>query len=402
MFRDLLKRIRNWSIKTKRFVLFFGIFVSSCSVFVSGITYSNTILEDSATYISEIAKSEITTNHYLSFQIRANKEENEKKYPSTYNEYFYWKYIFRHSDFSFLSTVNGGKTHSCQYREIDVNENISFLYCGNNYNPKYGDYYKHEVYDIQLMFQGKNIISPEAINFFAISQSRASQILQSRGFEKSGENYSVEQFETLLGTNTTLSLDNKEYCFTISNVFFEEGTFFQNVRETFGEFALSYIHFPDNFERECSFIFNKYTYQNLHKIKRIRMLFDDSSFSIAPSLYNFVSKDFSFNNSKINPILQQAVGNQPVSIVLTTFSLLLFLVIIFFLILFYTDLRFYDFIIICCSFLTPYALLAIINIIKPIVLLFSHYSCMLFMLLLIIFVICMLYVMCKKGLTRKI
>ena len=40
--------------------------------------------------------------------------------------------------------------------------------------------------------------------------------------------------------------------------------------------------------------------------------------------------------------------------------------------------------------------------IKPIVLLFSHYSCMLFMLLLIIFVICMLYIMCKKGLTRKI
>ncbi|HBF67939.1 MAG TPA: hypothetical protein DD377_04595 [Firmicutes bacterium] len=292
MIAFLSNKIKKWKKNTQLITGMLGLFLAGCVCFCSGAPNENTTIESAAATTSKFALKNSNTK-YISIQISPKNADAKKTMPNTYNEYFYWKYIFRHSDFGFLSTVNGGKTHRCYFGEIDVNKNISFISCNNNFNPEYENFYKHEVYDTKLMFKGKNIISQGAINFFAISQTRASQILLKRGehADNNGD-FSIDQYEQLIGTNTQLYIDGNSYLFTISNIFFESGQFHEDMSQNFGEYVLSYIRFPDFLESESTYIFNTYDYQNIHKIKRIRTLFDKENFSFNLSSFNLKNSNY--------------------------------------------------------------------------------------------------------------
>lgn len=368
-------RIKKWNKIIQLLVSSIGLFCAGSICFCSGITSESAVLETVAADISKFASSNSETNN-ISIQVSPENLEAKKTMPNTYNEYFYWKYIFRESNFSFLSTVNGGKTHECYFNEIDTNENISFVFCGYNTNPEYEGYYKHEVYDIKLMFRGKNIINQEAINFFAISQTRANQILLARGevFNDEG-NYGLEQYEKLLGTNTELNIDGNPYLFTISNVFFESGAFYNNTSRNFGEFVISYTRFPEFLETEATYIFNSYDYQNIHKIKRMRATFDSTNFSFNLSLFNLNNHNYMLSDIfDCNYIFSHTIGNSFVSISLLIFSFIVFTFFLFLLWLSSPIHNFKNIVIVFCSFLLPYLVLSIINMLIKIPLIFSYFS----------------------------
>lgn len=380
-------RIKKWKKITQLLVASIGLFCSSCVCFCSGTVNENTIIESTAVDVSKYVSLNSKTK-YLSIQVSPKNAEAKRLLPNTYNEYFYWKYIFRHSDFGFLSTVNGGKTHDCYFGEIDVNENISFLSCGNNSNPEFDGFYKHEVYDIKLMFKGRNIINQDAINFLVISQTRAKQLLLKRGeIADSDGNYSLAQYEKLLGTNTRLVLDGNSHNFSIANVFFESGPFHDNVSQNFGEYVLSYIHFPDGMESEATYIFNAYDYQNIHKLKRMRALFDSSLFSFNMSLFNLrnsgsslldiFDSDYFFGGN---------LGNGLASIALSIFSLVILSV---FLYVFWQSESIHNtksVIAVISSFLLPYAVLFLINSIIKIPLIFSYFSLVIYSIMFVVLI----------------
>ena len=396
MFSAAINKIKSFSCK---FQLFFSsalFCLTSIVCFCSGISNSNTLIEKkSAEIVSFINKHSLTD--YVSIQVSPVVKEDKKSMPNTYNEYFYWKYIFRNSDFGFLSTANGGKTHECYYNEINGDQNISFLCCGNNSNPNYQDYYRHEVYDIRLMFKGNNSMVGGAINFFAISQTTATKLLVKRGLEKVSDGFTVKQYETLLGTNTTLLLDGQLVEFTISNIYFEEGNFFSNVSSNFGEFAISYIYFPDYIESESTYIFNKYIYQNSHKIQRMRSFFNNDKFRFNVSGFNLNNQDTKQSISfEISEMFDEELGNDVLSIILLIIDL--FFLLISLLVFWFSEKihHLFKFIVIALSFIGVYLLLFVINFVTPIPVLFSFFSLKLFIVELVAFLVVSVAVLFKR------
>lgn len=401
----MFNRIKKWRKIIQLLVSSVGLFCTGCICFCSGITNESSIVELAATNITKFVLSNSETN-YISIQIASNNSDAKKTMPNTYNEYFYWKYIFRHSDFGYLSTVNGGKTHECYFKEIDTSENISFVFCGNNSNPEYEGYYKHEVYDIKLMFKGKNTINHDAINFFAISQTRANQLLTKRGepTDDSG-NYSLQQYEKLLGTNTELEIDNIPYLFTISNVYFESGEFHSNVSTNFGEYVVSYIHFPDSLETEATYIFNTYDYQNIHKIKRLRAIFDSANFSFSLSPFNLKNGDYKLSDVfNYNYIFSNNVGNSFVSISLLIFSFIVLAISLYILWLSESIHNIKNIIVVSCSFLLPYLLLSVINLVSKIPLIYSYFSLIFYLIMFVILITVLVLILFRKrgDLIRKL
>lgn len=393
----VLKIISKWKRITKLLVGSIGLFCASCMCFCSGITNENSIIESAAVSISNFASTNTKTS-CLSIQVSPKNADAKKTLPDTYNEYFYWKYIFRHSDFSFLSTVNGGKTHNCYFDEIEANNNISFIFCGNNSNKAYEGFYKHEVYDIKLMFRGINSINKDAINFFAISQSRADQLLLKRGeLPDDDGKYGISQYEKLLGTNTQLNIDSQPYLFTISNVFFESGTLHNNLEQNFGEYVISYIRFPDLLEFEATYIFNTYNYQNIHKIKRMREIFNSANFSFNLSSYNLNN-----NNTQLSDVFNYSyifggvIGNNFLSIFLLIMSFVLLVTFLYFIWLCESIHNIKNIAIVVVSFLLPYIILSLINLIINVPLAFSYFSLVPYLIMTIIFILVLVLILFRK------
>ena len=281
MLKTIVNKIKRISIIWKSAITFCCILLTSTSVFLAGSMKPESYIEKTAACLTEIVKNDPTKNGFLPLQIIPNDKESENSMPRVFDEYYYWKYIFRHSDFSFLATVNGGKTHQCYYSEIQFDKNVSFIYCANNLNPKKGDFYKHEVYDIDLMFEGETRILEGTLSFITISQTIANKLLCKRLNCAEGTTFSVDDYRSLISTKMPLLMDGSEYLFTISNIYFEEGTFFKNTKTVIDEFVLSYTIFPENFKKECTYIFNSYTYQNYHKLIRIKEMVNTRNFSLS-------------------------------------------------------------------------------------------------------------------------
>ena len=383
-FKSFCEKMNKLSKRIRIFLSFGLIFIGSSLVFVSGIFYSDASLESDSVFISNLAEESLN-KQFVSAQITPKNESASSNMPSTYNEYYYWKYIFRHSNFGFVSTVNGGKTHSCLFKNLNDDSNITFLCSGYNSNPAYGDFYKHEVYDLRLMFPGNNAKRDGAISFLAVSQTKANDLLLSKGVVLSDGGYSLEQYESLLQDNITIVMDNVDCEFSISNIYFEDGEFFENVKKTFGEFVLSYIRFPDGFAPEASYIFNKYDYQNYHKLKRMKYLFDESNFSFRFSNYNLKS-DINLDAFN-NRILSNNSSFDFLSILLMCVSCLLVLLGIFSIFVYKEFYNLKSIIIFNGLFVFPYSALFIINMFKKIPLIFSYYSLKVFLLLSIVMIL---------------
>ena len=389
--------IKKWKKLKQLLVCSIGLFCASIGCFCSGLISENSIIESTGVDISNFITSNSKTN-YISIQVSPNDLEAKKAMPNTYYEYFYWKYIFRHSDFSFLSTVNGGKTHECYFDEIDVKDNISFVFCGNNSNNEFEGFYKHEVYDIKLMFKGVNQIQQDAINFFAISQTRANQILKNRGEHTDSEgNFSFEQYKKLLGTNTQIKIDGGQYLFTISNVFFETGQFHENVSQNFGEYVISYIYFPEFLKTESTYIFNTYDYQNIHKIKRMREIFKTANYSFNLSTFNLKNDNVNLMDVfNYNYVFGENIGNWPASLLILALSFGVLFASLYVLFLSEKIHNLKNLFFVVSSFLLPYVVLSIINIFIKIPLLFSYFSLFSYIIFLLMLVFVLTLILFKK------
>lgn len=377
MFQRFALKINRLSGKTQLSLLCLCFFFASCLCFCAGTTNSRTTIETIGNKIASYTLENSTTG-FVSAQVTPRNADAVKKMPNTSNEYLYWRYMFRDSNFSFLATANGGKKHQCLYSEIEKDENISFLYSEVNSNKAFDEYFKHEVYDIKLMFRGRNEAVGGARSFFAISKTTADLLLEKRGQNREENGFSRSQYEELLGSNTNILIDSELYPFTISNVYFEEGDFFENVSKNFGEFVIGYPYFYECLERESTYIFNCYEYQNTYKIKRMRQYFNDEDFACDISKYSLKKTENQYETLSLKGVLDEHIGNNAVSTILTLANSFLFSVSLLFFWYSKQSHRFKRVLVIGLFLILPYAVLALINIFYQTPLFFSYYSLILF------------------------
>lgn len=352
---------------------------------MSGVFNSQTHIEKAATYLSDYSTSDLTLNEYTCLLV--SSKNNAEQLPNEQSEYYYWEHVFAKTKFGYVATVNGGKHHNCFYSEIDCAENISFIYCGHNSNKENGDHYRQEVYDLSLMFRGKNSINPDSINFMAVPQNRADELLIKRG-ENPDENgnFSTDQYEKLLGTSTQLSMDENIYNFTISNIILQEDGLYTKLAETFGEFVLSYTRFPDGFDKESAYVFNKYDYQNYHRLQRMRALFAGKNYELNIAKFNLTNKNTEIDNSVKDVVLSNQIGNNVLSALLVTFSLALYVICLYIFFLNSLSSKCFDYLLGGACLLSPYLVLFLINAFKHITSIFSHFSLTIILFSLVAFV----------------
>ena len=389
-FKKITDRIKNLSLVWKRVISFGFVFLFSFLVFFAGSAKSESHIEKAAQYITEVVKNKGEGEELFSFQLVAEDKESESALPRVYDEYFYWKYIFRHSDFSYLATVNGGKTHECYYSEIDCDRNITFIYSGNNLNREKGDHYKHEVYDFDLMFKGETQILNGTISFLIVSQTRANQLLAKRLGCDEDSPFTKEDYQSLISTETSMMMDGNEVKFTISNIYLEDGDFFENTKKLLDEFIISYTIFPADFEKEYTYIFNGYVYQNYHKLLRINEMIKGKNFLIRTN-----EEIDNFELIGNNLIAKQ--GNDFIAIFFVIIITLIYFALISFFAISRLYLRKWHISFLWIAFISPYLLFNLINLIKPIPLLFSFFSLKVYIIHLLVLVCLTVYLLIKKG-----
>lgn len=371
-FKSLICRINKLTDLKKYIILFFMFLLSSFVCFSSGAFHFDTSCEKIAGRITNLVNNETIDGKYAAMVISQNT--NDKNLPSEYQEYNYWKYIFRHSNYGYVSTVNAKKEHEIIFSEAECENRITFICSTVNtcYRYKNG-YYKHELYDLFFMFEGNRTIIGDAINFCAISKNVADSILEKRGIVKNGE-YSEDDYRALLGTNTTLSFDGTNYYFSIFNVYLEDSEFCTNTRTVFNEFVLSYTKFPVGYDRESTYVFNSFNYQNYHKIKRILSIFNTSDYSYCFSKSNFKNGGYADDNVIVSFFTNTENNYTYISIMLTILSFSLYIV--SFMILFFISTRkkYLPLVISITSLFVPYLLFFLIHLFVGINALFSYHS----------------------------
>lgn len=241
--------------------------------------YSGSQIERTAEYIAEVSKKD-TLNHKYSWLSITEKKASQNKKKSIlrepYDEYFFWKYIFRHSDYGYSKIANPNKDFSVTTIDYALYDDYSFL-CANrnrNYKMKNSDNYHQEFYDLELMFAGTRQIKTHDSNFFAISKTDAANILSQMGVVKTGDDYSKNQYSSLLNSSIRLNINGANVSWTLDNIYLENTEFYKNLNSTIGHFLLTYILLPDTIAISDVFFFNTYVFQNMYKLERIASYYE--------------------------------------------------------------------------------------------------------------------------------
>ena len=101
MLRRIIDTIEKMSLIWKKIISFGCIFIIVSSVFLAGSAKSESYVEKTARFLTEAANKKSGENSFFSLQLVPEDKESENALPRVYDEYFYWKYIFRHSDLVF-------------------------------------------------------------------------------------------------------------------------------------------------------------------------------------------------------------------------------------------------------------------------------------------------------------
>lgn len=272
------------SEKLRIFVAFSFLFVSLVVAILGGALDSSILYQDGADYIAKTVDSDLVEGDYLSLVLESS-DESEYPMPTSYNEFVATYGTFKERKAYYASTVNADKKHAITLNEIPNCPNLSVLYANVHSNKEYNGHYKQEYYPTELMFEG-NHDRTGATSFLYVSQSQADIILKGRGVVAGEEGYTEEQYESLLGTHTTIAFDGEELIYNIGNVYLEQNYYYEALTSVMGNFICSHVRFPNGFEKQSLYFLNDYEFQNEYYMKRINEVFSSEHYSARVNLNN--------------------------------------------------------------------------------------------------------------------
>ncbi len=442
MIKEKLKQFVNWlkkSFKRKETIISCAVaFLSFSLIFPAGLLSNETKDEICAEYYSQIASKytigggdkklsglivEPKPGHNVSMAYDTQTEINN-----------IWG-AFKGEDASFAPVVNANKEVDIHFVDIDFsNSNLSILYSslGGSTEP----YHQEEIVDEETKEKKKITVdykfqcSPLAAMFDSsrsgpqsqlkiyISQKQAEKKLKSLGVEK----IDLVSLYSLIGKETDIVFDGELRTCVIDNIFLDnfehEYTFPSLTRKynyyygtdvgsVIGDFIFISTYalnpgtiFPDKLVKQGMYFMSEHSYRNRFYLEYARDCYSPADYSFKYATANlksgFVPDDI---------ILQKAVnagGSNVGCALLTTFLSLMFAANLIFIILFRLFMSPLSLALIGVSSIVPYLLFRIIFAITKNVSIFSSYSTILNLVLLIVLAISMfVLVLFTKAVKKK-
>ncbi len=265
------------------------LFASLMMAIPSGGLTSSAVTEASADYVASLVDSDYVDGDYISLIVES-KDQAEYPLPTSIYEFYSLYNLFRlnYSPASYASTVNANKSHTIVAEEFNNNSNLSFLYTeySSNSNSEYNGHWKHHYYPLELMFEGTHTFQ-DSQGFCYVSQSQADILLSDQGFEKMDGEYSQDAYESLIGTNLHITIDETQYVYTIGDVYYETDYFYEALNQTMGEFLLVYYgSVPSELNFQSLYFLNAYTFRNNYSMDHILSNFIKDEYDAYVNDYN--------------------------------------------------------------------------------------------------------------------
>lgn len=321
-FKKIASRFGNLSLRKQRLLLFGCVALSLTLLFPAGFFIGETKIETTAKQISDLSMNETIGGRYTYLLVEPH-DSSTNPLPSPVTEYYYWSSIFGTSKNNFASVVNGNKENNCHFLDIMQDKQLTFLYSPVFSNKLVDEQYRHEFYDIDLMFSGIRGAGNN-YSFLYLTQTQADTLLLSRG-----KMPSQAEYENLLESSISLVMGNITYQWMISNIIVETSEYFSSLKEIFGEFVMAFTKYPEQFNKQFCYLFNEYIYQNSYKIKYLRTNYDSSKYNISFGINNMKSDSNTSLTEIINMIAVDEPSTNVYGYLLTSLSVLLLFLFLF-------------------------------------------------------------------------
>lgn len=243
----------------------------------------------SADYIAKVVSGGAVQDNLLSLIVESNDEETYQM-PDSHDEFLRTYARFQERRPYYTSVYNADKEHTITVTEIPDCPNLSVLYARSFSTVSYNEHYKHEYFPTELMFEGEHD-SKGAYSFCYISQSQANSLLKTRGHTEQAEGgYLEDEYQSLIGTFTTMKLDGTDYSFCIANIYLEENYYHEGLKLAMGDYIVAQDLLPDGFERQAIYFLNDYAIQNQFLIEHYNNTYSRSGYSMRLNTRNVVGE----------------------------------------------------------------------------------------------------------------
>lgn len=265
--------------KKNSFIAFFSclcILLSFLFVFVGGAASSETVIDDIASYTANVVQKNTKSGTYLGTVVEPN--DNDKKLPDSVAEFNTLYGVFRQEKATFGSLFNADKKNNVLFSET-LTSNLSIFCLGPNGTVSYEQHFKHYIYPFEMLFKDESYYDVSKYVAY-LSTTQAEGILENRGVEKNNNEYTINQYKTLLGTKTILTFDEIPFEYVIGNIFLENNYYYECFRETIGDFFLTSYFAPSAVSKQHIYFLTSYVYQNKFFMNYLNKVYD-SSFDIS-------------------------------------------------------------------------------------------------------------------------
>lgn len=253
------------------------VLLGSLSSFIfSGKFSSESFIERCADYTAQVVRNNTTNRSYCAISVTQTESSGPTLDP--YAEFHRLYGIFKQESATFGSMFNFHKTESVSLNEFDTSVNQSMFYLGPVGTIKYKGHYKTYVYPFEVMFEDERMYDISRYVVY-VSQSQANSILKTRGIIK--EEYSLEDYKSLLKTLTPITINDVTADFVINNIFYETNYYFDCFKEIVGDFVLISYFLPfKEYIKSNIYLLNEHKFQNEYFMKYLNNAYSNKKYDV--------------------------------------------------------------------------------------------------------------------------
>lgn len=276
----ITKNSKLWSILLS--------FLALTLTFAAGSFYSNTKFEKIADYASTVVKNNTEKKKYCC--VNVGPGEGSDSIADSTSEFHNLYGAFRQEKVTFASTINSEREHEI-YLPFGISDNLALFYSGATGTVEYHDCYRHTTYPIQTMFPDGNYYD---ISDYAayISQTHADKLLEHNNIKSVDGKYSLDDYEKLLGSILTISIDGKPSDFVIQNIYYEIDYYYEGISDVVGDFIMVsyYLPFELRKEQKNMYFMSEYSYQNKYFMSYINKLYSSKNYTVELGHFNIIGQ----------------------------------------------------------------------------------------------------------------
>lgn len=286
------------------------VFLSSS--IVTGMFASKTKIEETSHYIASVVETKVPTQDLLAITLQ---RESSGSMPDSYQQFRQLYGSFRQTRITFTSGFNLTGEENISIDEIDPDKNkLASIFLGPVFKSiEYHGHYKHDLYPVELMFPLKEYDPHDPVyQKIFISTKQAHDLLEARHIPKEEkDDYSRQQYETLMDTILPITVNGILYDCTIKNIYYPDTYYVEGIYNTIGECIFTSYQFPGNLPMQNAYFMSKYDFENRFFMEYINNLYNKTEYRAKCAKQNLTSLpdedhilSFFYGNNKNNVALE--------------------------------------------------------------------------------------------------